>query len=464
MLVYVKILLIVAMTTQTEAPCPWSGTCSCSSSSTSNEQAKQVEPKYTVNCTLRQLQAIPPSSGNPASLTYELIDFSHNNITSIQDGAFQELTTAQRIVRLSLTHNQISYIHRNAFFVLKYKLDYLFLDYNHLTTVPGEAVRYLAALSELHLSFNKINTFPAMTFQGYMESLEELKLQNNQLTSLPTNALLGLPNIFRVLDLRYNNIYTLNICTVAGFPNLQHVKMDGNQLSCTCDLKWMIDRGVKLQISVSTPVYCSQGKDNRVLPESLQCGTPPNCGYSSKPAATRNQTTTTTTAVTVAKDKNSTMENQDNTVVIVAIVVVIGIVIIAVIVAVVVICWIRHKQHTMTNIGQGQMGIGGQGHDPLKGEGHQMSMPISMANGTEHLGGEAGYEPPVSHDASHQHIYTQLRTLPPTPVNNETGEAQYEVMHPPDHPVYQNNYSYCDDVNATVPQTQNTPEYLELLQ
>ncbi|XP_013402925.1 slit homolog 1 protein [Lingula anatina] len=470
MLAYMEIILIIAMTTQAQPPCPWSGICICNS--TMNQPVNQGEIRYSVNCTLRRLKTIP-TPGISHSLTYELIDFSHNNITFLQDGAFLGLFPARRIVRLSLTHNQISYIHRNAFAILQYKLDYLFLDYNHLTTVPGEAVRHLEALSELHLSFNKINTFPGMTFQGNMESLEELKLQNNQLTSLPTNALQGLPNIFRDLDIRYNNISTLNICTVAGFPNLQYVKMDGNQLSCTCDLKWMIDRGVKLQISASTPVYCIQGEDFRASPENLRCGAPPDCGSLSNPATTMEQTTPglvkTTTTVTVATNESSSTGTKDNTVVIhvhvIIIFLVIGVVIIVtvVIVAVVVICRMRRKQQTMTNRGQGQTETESGESDPLKGEGHQMPPANSKTNETEPLTREPGYEQPVSHDASPQHVYTQLRTLPPVPVSNEAGEAQYEVMHSPDQPVYVNDYSYCDDVDPNAPQTGNKPEYLELL-
>ena len=58
--------------------------------------------------------------------------------------------------KLSLTSMKINEIHGNSFLGLG-SLRILDLSHNNLTFIPDEAFQWLGSLSEINLSFNKLN-------------------------------------------------------------------------------------------------------------------------------------------------------------------------------------------------------------------------------------------------------------------------------------------------------------------
>ncbi|MBN3313821.1 LRC3B protein, partial [Atractosteus spatula] len=64
----------------------------------------------------------------------------------------------------------------------------LYLDYNHITTVPAHAFRELPLLGELDLSHNELAKLEPGAFRGLAGSLEFLDLSSNKLMTLSSEA------------------------------------------------------------------------------------------------------------------------------------------------------------------------------------------------------------------------------------------------------------------------------------
>ncbi|XP_036409397.1 leucine-rich repeat-containing protein 3B-like [Megalops cyprinoides] len=69
---------------------------------------------------------------------------------------------------------------------------HLYLDFNHLTSVPTDAFLGLPLLSELDLSHNELAQLEPGAFRGLAASLEFLDLSSNQLMTLSPQAFEGL--------------------------------------------------------------------------------------------------------------------------------------------------------------------------------------------------------------------------------------------------------------------------------
>jgi len=146
------------------------------------------------------LRNIPKDIPRSATRLY----LSHNFLTEIGKGAFQNLTN---LTSLSLEYNLIDKIADGAFLGLT-KLKNLFLRQNQLIRLSNEVFQNLGSLANMYLSQNKLVNIPDM---GYAQNLIYLTLDNNNLVS----ALF--PPGFR-------NLTRLNTVVLSNNPKLTQIK------------------------------------------------------------------------------------------------------------------------------------------------------------------------------------------------------------------------------------------------
>lgn len=138
----------------------------------------------------------------PADIKTSMLELnlSGNNITSIPERAFANLSNLQRLL---LSNNKITYISYNAFAGLN-NLQQLYLGGNQLTSIAANTFTGLKSLQYLGLGSNKLTSIAANTFAD-LNNLQKLELNNNQLTSIAINAFAGLNNL-QELELLYNRL------------------------------------------------------------------------------------------------------------------------------------------------------------------------------------------------------------------------------------------------------------------
>ena len=153
-----------------------------------------------VSCTWQQLRRIPNDIPHSVTQLY----LSHNLLTEIERGAFQNLTN---LTRLSLEYNLIDRIADGAFVGLN-NLKYLHLRKNQLTRLSSEVFQDLYRMSNLYLSQNKLVKIPDLK---YAQNLIYLTLDNNNL------ELARFPDGFR-------NLTCLNTVVLSNNPKLTKIR------------------------------------------------------------------------------------------------------------------------------------------------------------------------------------------------------------------------------------------------
>ncbi|XP_064644659.1 leucine-rich repeat-containing protein 15-like [Lineus longissimus] len=159
----------------------------------------------------------------------DVIDLSHNNIRTLQDGAFARLPPAKSIL---LENNKIMDVLPGAFAGRENVIETINLSGNNLTCFPVKAVFQLRTLKKLFLSGNKIvynrqeDTMIAEHDRGLW--LEELSLDNNPLGTFYDNGYK-----FGV-DLKMLNIAKTGIRSLPWFvkdlTNLHSLDISGNRI------------------------------------------------------------------------------------------------------------------------------------------------------------------------------------------------------------------------------------------
>eukprot|EP00057_Strongylocentrotus_purpuratus_P021784 XP_011676258.1 PREDICTED: leucine-rich repeat-containing protein 15-like [Strongylocentrotus purpuratus] len=136
----------------------------------------------------------------------DLISFAKNNLTSLENGLFQNLDGVRE---MSLTDNQIS------------KLSFhLFLGMSSLETLHM-ASNLISAIEPLAPLPNQTNVIPNLTY---------LDLQSNRIPSIPPRAFWGLGNLIQ-LDIHQSRIDTLQNDSFKGLESLEILDLTGNHLS-----------------------------------------------------------------------------------------------------------------------------------------------------------------------------------------------------------------------------------------
>uniref|UniRef100_A0AC35U865 Protein slit n=1 Tax=Rhabditophanes sp. KR3021 TaxID=114890 RepID=A0AC35U865_9BILA len=203
-----------------------------------------------------RLREIPADCFKPLQGLLTL-DLSGNNLVVEPDA----LALLQDLFHLSLKNNSIQYL-TNVLTGLK-KLNVLSLENNKLTIVDTRRLpnsltdlflrynqikffhhtqEYLPNLVKLDLAFNEIEYVAAIPPNNYLPStVQFVSLAANRIKNVQNNALLHLDALVSI-DLRKNKIsevkeHTLKVNTKKERPSM---KLWGNPLVCSCDVKWLI--------------------------------------------------------------------------------------------------------------------------------------------------------------------------------------------------------------------------------
>ena len=172
-----------------------------------------------VSCISQRLRSIP--SDIPHSVTQ--LYLSHNYLTEIERGAFQNLTN---LTVLSLEYNLIDKIAEGGFLGLT-NLKIIYLRRNELTRLSSEVFLDLCSVSDIYLSQNKLVNIPDMK---YAHNLIYLTLDNNNLESA------AFPGGFR-------NLTCLSTVVLSNNPKLTQIKnMDFATLNHTTVRKIAVSR------------------------------------------------------------------------------------------------------------------------------------------------------------------------------------------------------------------------------
>ncbi|CAG2204442.1 unnamed protein product [Mytilus edulis] len=245
-------ILIIAASTEIVLSCP--SECSCSTNSNG----------VNVNCKNRGLTAIPRNF--PNSSYY--IDLEDNQITTIQQGAFEALTALQR---LYMRGNNLTFI-KNDTFEHNINLQYLDLHNNQITTIQPGAFQNLAALLTLYLSGNNLTFVKYDTFEHNIK-LEHLYLYNNQITTIQQRIFQNLSALLEI-SMGGNNLTFVKNNTFEHNNNLIYIDLD---LVCDCNVPFW--SWVKSQSFHEDFVTCLDRGNVKL--SSLQESDFDNCTYDS---------------------------------------------------------------------------------------------------------------------------------------------------------------------------------------
>ncbi|TNM86937.1 hypothetical protein fugu_007167 [Takifugu bimaculatus] len=190
-------------------------------------------------CHDRNLQHVPYV---PSHIKY--VYLQHNQISSIQDGVFDNATN---LVWVVLFNNQLESdkIGKNLFSKLR-NLERLLLEHNQLTRVPPNLPQ---SIRDLRLAHNRISKIPSGSFEGMtnltslqlqanvledvrgafkgLKSLTVLDMRKNKLKKIPNS----LPEGLQQLYLEFNEIESLPARFLTVLPKLQFVRLAHNKLS-----------------------------------------------------------------------------------------------------------------------------------------------------------------------------------------------------------------------------------------
>ncbi|CAF0749037.1 unnamed protein product [Didymodactylos carnosus] len=170
----------------------------------------------------------------------ELLDLSHNNITTLCNGLFDGLYNLKHLI---LDYNYIDLIDNNLIKNLKY-LKIFSLTNNRLRHVPAF---YSQTLTTLSFSSNLIERISDY-FAANLHSITHINFDDNYLLNITSHKAFCYINLFTLkrLSFRNNNLITLNsfgelLCRLISTDNTQHHKhiLDINNnmnLKCNCTL------------------------------------------------------------------------------------------------------------------------------------------------------------------------------------------------------------------------------------
>uniref|UniRef100_A0A3B4ZFX3 Leucine-rich glioma-inactivated protein 1 n=1 Tax=Stegastes partitus TaxID=144197 RepID=A0A3B4ZFX3_9TELE len=138
----------------------------------------------------------------------------------------------------------------------------------------------------ISLSFVK-SEFTEIPKESFIHTpaLHLLLFTANNLESINEDAFLGLPHL-EYLSLAYNNLETLPKDLFKGLEALTKVDLRGNQFTCDCKLKWLVEWIYSTNATVDQ-IYCKgpasqlDKKINDLVPQSFDCITTEFASYQS---------------------------------------------------------------------------------------------------------------------------------------------------------------------------------------
>ncbi|XP_029305201.1 leucine-rich glioma-inactivated protein 1-like [Cottoperca gobio] len=155
---------------------------------------------------------------------------------------------------------------------------------SEFTEIPKESFIHTPALHLLLFTANNLESIDEDAFLG-LPHLEYLFIENNQIKSISPNAFRGLKTLVH-LSLAYNNLDTLPKDLFKGLEALTKVDLRGNQFTCDCKLKWLVEWIYSTNATVDQ-IYCKgpasklDKKINDLVPQSFDCITTEFASYQS---------------------------------------------------------------------------------------------------------------------------------------------------------------------------------------
>ncbi|XP_056261883.1 leucine-rich repeat and immunoglobulin-like domain-containing nogo receptor-interacting protein 4b isoform X2 [Pseudoliparis swirei] len=203
------------------------------------------------------------------------LNLDRSNLTSVPSEALSRL---QGLTRLRLLRLAVSTLPGNAFrrlhrlrsllianwpaldavasdSLMGLNLTSLAINSCNLSAVPYSALRHLAYLRYLDLSYNPITAIQG-NLLGDLLRLQELHLAGGSLLRIEPGAFRGLAH-FRTLNVTSNRLATLEESVFHSVGNLQVLRLDGNPLACDCRLLWVVRRRLRLNFDGSQPACSS---------------------------------------------------------------------------------------------------------------------------------------------------------------------------------------------------------------
>lgn len=209
--------------------------------------------------------ALPPQVGS-----FEFLDLSGNNITSLSDLSFlpllrnsliqlvldnnglENVSTAVSGLRqlqvLSLRRNRVQQIQADAF-LSDPALQVIDLSNNVISDLLPDTFRDNSHLRILDVSRNQLRAFPETLFAGH-RNLQAVYSSKNLLSYFPLTTLVHCAASLRVIDLAFNQIRSLNPdssqAAHTSFPHLLRLDVSHNQIKSLSE-QLFADRFPQLQ-------------------------------------------------------------------------------------------------------------------------------------------------------------------------------------------------------------------------
>ncbi|XP_067945738.1 leucine-rich repeat neuronal protein 1-like [Watersipora subatra] len=220
------------------------------------------------------LRRIDGNLFNSIGLSLRDLDLSSNKIESIEEG---DLTQLLRLERLKLSKNNLSQIHPDAFFQLSIRE--LYLDDNHLLTVPAEILQTLRNLTILNMNSNPIISFNTNSIKD-LPNLKTVSFTNMPgLRVIDKGAFKNLPELSEVemfenpqlefvhpasfdnctklefLYLHGNSLQGLDETLRVNLPSLRELSLYDNKIECGCFAKWL--RNTTVNVIDGDKIVCA---------------------------------------------------------------------------------------------------------------------------------------------------------------------------------------------------------------
>ena len=219
-----------------------------------------------------------------ADSTVDVLDISHNQLTSLQYFGLQQVKKLYAQVNaiknisvdafyrlntlseLNLAYNQIPWLPRYLFTPV-YTLKALSLSYNPLggylerTTDAIAIFASLYKLETLNLAHVGLKHIPSNVFSN-LTLLKSLDISKNKLSNIETGALENTSRLI-FLNLSHNLLTVPNFRAVQRLHHLETIDLSSNPFQCTCELmpfrNWLLVTNISVVNSIDPGFYHCEG-------------------------------------------------------------------------------------------------------------------------------------------------------------------------------------------------------------
>lgn len=188
------------------------------------------EDDHTLRCISCDIQSFPIRYTRNVKLL-SIMDFSNSHIKTIH---LEEVHDPDALTVFNVSNNQITKLNDTSLFTTANKLLRIDLSHNHIYSLSGNALNRFVTLHQIDVSFNVIDALDEKTFTQ-LHALHTLKINNNLLTSV--RNLFNETTSLIHLDASVNNIESIEPTTFYQTQKLQTLKLNDNRLSVVPDLQ-----------------------------------------------------------------------------------------------------------------------------------------------------------------------------------------------------------------------------------